>query len=90
MKIRYNDCNLNIGAVYGPNVDNDTFFRDITLGINQMEGDPIVLGGDWNATVSDLPVNENLDVFNMRSIPSLTRTHWLNDLINANSLIDIF
>ena len=33
-----------------------------------MDADPVILGGDWNATVSDKPAFDNLDVFNMRAI----------------------
>jgi len=35
---------------------------------------PIVCGGDWNATYSDLPVDVNPGVFSMRALPSLART----------------
>ena len=90
MKIKHNDRLLVIGSVYGPNEDDVIFFRDLRAGIEQLGNMPIILGGDWNATVSNLPVAENLDVYNMRAVPSSVRTRWLNEFMADFHLIDIF
>jgi len=68
-------CTLNnneivLGAIYGPNDNNMDFFRDLNRGLSSFPRIPIMLGGDWNATMSALPTNYNLDIVNMHEIPS--------------------
>jgi len=51
---------------------------------------PVVIGGDWNATYSCLPVNENPDVFNMRDIPNIYHSRKISDLCDRFNLTDPF
>ena len=52
-----------LGSVYGPNVDdNRSFFNKIDEFLNRFKGTPVILGGDWNTTVSDLPPRENPEI----------------------------
>ena len=74
MHCRLNNIEVILGTIYGPNDNNMEFFHNLTRGLNSFPKVPIMLGGDWNATMSALPVNQNLDIINMREIPSRHRT----------------
>jgi exonuclease III len=90
LKCSVNDTTFILGSVYGPNTDDESFFNDLRHLINVCNCDKIVLGGDWNTTMSPLPGNINPDVFYMVSIPSKNRTDWLLELCNDLDLYDIF
>jgi exonuclease III len=64
-----------IGSAYGPNRDEVEFFDNLKLDILnlRMNSNPIVLGGDWNATWDSNPTPVNIDVINMANIPSRRR-----------------
>ena len=79
-----------VGSVYGPNTNNDSFFRDLNTGLESFPRVPIILGGDWNATNSMDPLPDNPDCFMMQDIPSLHRSRELNTLKDTFDLIDPF
>jgi exonuclease III len=81
-----------IGAIYGPNVDNNCreFFNFISNTLNDWENLPYILGGDWNATFSCLPVDKNPDILFMRQLPSITRSRNVNDLCERYGITDPF
>jgi hypothetical protein len=53
-----------------------------------LEDVPVIIGGDWNATYSQLPAGINPDIINMASPPSMIRSGWLADLCSAFHLLD--
>ncbi len=63
-----------LGTIYGPNQRDDNFFEQLDSGLDRLGNFPVVLGGDWNATFSCLPVNDNPDIFNMRDVPNTVCT----------------
>jgi len=65
---------LLLGAVYGPNRDTEVAFYTILKNKLRNYHCPIILGGDWNATWDINNVESNLDVVNMRSLPSIVRS----------------
>ena len=79
-----------IASIYGPNDDNRTFFNFLDNTLLGLRDQPIIIGGDWNTTVSPLPTDVNPDVLNMRTIPSQVRTLWLNNIMEKNDLHDPF
>ena len=85
-----NDYQFIIGAVYGPNRDENEFFDNLKLDIRNLNHTncPIILGGDWNATWDSNPVQSNIDVINMVNIPSKRRTQKINALARGLSLTD--
>jgi hypothetical protein len=88
MRVTIRDEQLLIGAVYGPNT-NEFAVYDFLQGIlNRCRGIPVVLGGDWNATLSNLPLNVNPDVFSMRAVPSTARTNRILQLCEDFRLLD--
>jgi exonuclease III len=48
------------------------------------------MGGDWNATYSQLPATYNIDMVNMSAPPSIIRAGWLADICNTYNLMDPF
>jgi exonuclease III len=80
-----------LGSVYGPNDNNCLpFFTFVNNTLAGWSNIPVILGGDWNATPSSLPVNENPDVAFMPNIPSLVRTEQIRLLCELADLSDPF
>jgi exonuclease III len=61
-----------IGSIYGPNRDELEFFDNLKLDLRNLNtnSNPVVLGGDWNATWDSNPAPINIDVINLVGIPS--------------------
>ncbi len=77
-----------IFAVYGPNDNDKTFFSNLAKFVTDLGDVPVIMGGDWNATYSQLPTQSNIDIVNMQSPPSLIRSGWLTDLCASFNLLD--
>ncbi len=92
LKVKINDSEIILGSVYGPNVDTNCgeFFEFLRQSLNNWPNIPRILGGDWNATMSNLPVNDNPDVAFMRDIPSRIRTAHVLELCEDADLSDPF
>ena len=78
--------NLILGAVYGPNHRNRYFFDTLENGITRLQSGrnlPVVLGGDWNATVV-----ANIDAFQMAGLPNRPNSERLSILCNSLALTD--
>jgi exonuclease III len=79
---------LFIVSIYGPN-ENDKFFSiKLAHAISLNKGVPTIIGGDWNTTYSTCDTERNIDVFNMKNIPSKLRSGWLNDICMEAGLTD--
>jgi exonuclease III len=81
---------LIIGSIYGPNHHNPAYFDNLKASLNRLGSDtiPIVIGGDWNCSYSILPIPNNPDVLNMRSLPNKRHTELLLNLCTDCDLID--
>ena len=90
LKIKYMGKNLTLASVYGPNHDNELeFFNDLCDKLRNSQNQ-MVIGGDWNATYDNSPIGNNLDVVNMRNIPSLRRSNKIVEICNELSLFEPF
>jgi hypothetical protein len=69
LRIRIQGSTVILGAIYGPNTRDEAFFRSLRNEILSLGNFPIILGGDFNATFSTLPVNVNRDCLNMANLP---------------------
>ena len=76
--------------MYGPNHDDELEFYDRLRGALGRHWDPVIVGGDWNATLDGLRTELNLDVVNMCNIPSARRTEKIHELCNNLNVIDPF
>ena len=74
MNCTINDVHVILGSVYGPNTNQESFFEDLTAGLNSFPKVPVILGREWNTTKLAAPVRDNLDVIFLQDIPSLART----------------
>jgi exonuclease III len=88
-------CNIGgdmciIGAIYGPNNFDVNFFEFLHREVTALGDYPIVLGGDWNITFSNLPIDVNPDCCNMVNLPNLRHSEMLLNLCDELRLTDPF
>jgi exonuclease III len=88
LKLKMGTTDITVGSIYGPNEDDIEFYDQLRATVNRFNSDFVVIGGDWNATVDGRNNRNNLDILNTASIPSVRRSGWLNELMNACNLID--
>jgi len=77
-----------IGSIYGPNDENLDFFNDLEQTVQQLGDKPRILGGDWNLTWDNRAVNQNIDVLNMRDIPSKRKSDRIRILADDLDMTD--
>jgi exonuclease III len=75
-------------AIYGPNNIDNTFFTELDTLLAQYRDHTIIIGGDWNCTVSTNNVNSNIDCINMQNIPNKSHSRKLADLCRLYNLVD--
>ena len=88
VRIEIKGKTLIVGSIYGPNKTDPDFFNNLRTAILELGNFPIILGGDWNCTVSKDPVDENIDCLNMLNLPNGRHSSLLDDLCNNLSLMD--
>jgi exonuclease III len=79
---------LTVVSLYGPNDNSGEFYSDLERILRNAEKKSLVLGGDWNSTWDSGPPETNIDVLNMRSIPSRARTERVHRIANMFSLLE--
>jgi hypothetical protein len=82
------DKKITIGSIYGPNTDDETFFRTLTNTCIRFNNPCTIIGGDWNCTYDVRGVHNNIDTLNIADIPSKRRSKWLQDLCTSLKLSD--
>jgi len=88
--VEINDQKILLCAIYGPNRDTDiSFYTKLKNTLRQFTC-PIILGGDWNATLDTSNAPVNLDTLNMQNIPSLRRSMKIMELCQEFDLIEPF
>jgi exonuclease III len=90
LRVSTGEKEIIIGSIYGPNTHNPGFFDRLSESLIRLGDFPIVIGGDWNCTYSALPIPDNPDVLNMRSLPNKRHTDLLLNLCTNRELIDPF
>jgi exonuclease III len=91
LKVRINNTEFILGAIYGPNDNNcEEFFEFLRQKLTLWKDITVIIGGDWNATPTSAPLAENLDVIFMRDIPSRIRSEHVENLVNDFDLSDPF
>ena len=80
LHVEFNGIKFLLCAVYGPNLDADiVFYENLSNMLRNFEC-PKIVGGDWNATFDNSDPDHNLDILNMRNIPSNRRTAKILDI----------
>jgi exonuclease III len=90
MKIKLNGSEIVLGSIYGPNTTDRQFYRDLDKFLEKHSGCPVVLGGDWNATWSNLGPDENNDIMGMIRTPNVANGTMLKNLASKYDLTDPF
>jgi exonuclease III len=90
LKASYQGSVFILASIYGPNRHCPRFFEILQNDLAALGDHPVVMGGDWNCTVSPLPPLSNPDVINMNSIPNKRHSQLLHNLCTDASLIDPF
>ena len=88
--LRATVCNTTVilGSIYGPNETNPNFFVNLKNAILRLGNHPCILGGDWNATYSCLPIASNIDVINMQALPNITNSKKIKEMCLELGLTD--
>jgi exonuclease III len=81
---------LIIGSVYGPNTQCPNFFVKLSTAIRNMGNFPVILGGDWNCTISTDPTVNNPDCLNMANPPNIRHSILLGNVCDEFDLVDPF
>jgi exonuclease III len=79
-----------LGSVYGPNNTDRDFYNFLTRVLEQINGTPVILGGNWNTTWDNSPPESNLGVHNMARTPNAANGKLLKHMSNLLSLTDPF
>jgi exonuclease III len=90
IKMVTNNVSVLLIGVYGPNQNEDKFFRDLKKIIMENSDSYIVAAGDWNLTYSSDPTADNIDIINMNAPPSIFRTELLLKICDEYGLSDPF
>jgi hypothetical protein len=90
LKLLVQGKQLVVGSIYGPNNTDHAFFDNLNRDLFAFGNVPIILGGDWNATYSNLPVDVNPDCFNMAALPNRTHSDLINNMCVTFSISDPF
>jgi Reverse transcriptase (RNA-dependent DNA polymerase) len=79
---------ISIISIYGPNDNNAEFYSDLDNILSNITCEKKILGGDWNSTWDSSPPDSNIDVINMRNLPSISRTNRVLRIAEKYSLIE--
>jgi hypothetical protein len=90
LKLLIQGKQLVVGSIYGPNNTDYAFFENLDRDLSAFGNVPIIIGGDWNATYSNLPVDVNPDCINMASLPNRTHSDLINNMCVTLSISDPF
>ena len=88
LRARIKGTVMTLAAIYGPNNFEPDFFVNLSRDIRNIGGTNIIMGGDWNCTLSNTNVNENLDCLNMMNLPNLRHSNLLSNMCTDLDLID--
>ncbi len=94
LHVKLRESEILLISVYGPNNNlansEDNFFECLHELISTHPDLPVICGGDWNCTISCNKAENNIDVFSMTNIPSVSRSTRLNELCINCCLSDPF
>jgi hypothetical protein len=77
-----------VGCIYGPNKHEPRFFESLRRLLHDAGAAPVLLGGDWNCTVSCENARHNPDIVNMHNPPKKRHSELLKSLCDDLDLAD--
>jgi exonuclease III len=90
LRLRIRNSEVIFISVYGPNSVDNQFFNTVTEYLTENRNVPVILGGDWNATFSPDPIQNNLDCINMARLPNVNHSNKIGELCQNYDLSDPF
>jgi hypothetical protein len=82
--------NTEVILIYGLNGPDPGFFIDLENILTRYRDLPVIIGGDWNATLSRDLVHNNIDVSNMVRLPNIGHSNKIAELIDSHNQSDPF
>jgi len=79
-----------LASIYGPNTHKPNFFTNLRNDVLSFGGLPIIIGGDWNCTISTEPAATNIDCFNMTNTPNDRHSALIYDFCETLEVSDPF
>jgi exonuclease III len=80
LRLRIRGSEVIFISVYGPNNVDNQFFTTLSNYLTDRRDVPVILGGDWNATLCPDPIQNNLDCINMARLPNANHSNKILDL----------
>jgi exonuclease III len=90
LRIQLKNTEVMLISIYGPNNADPGFFNVLSDILTTLNDVPVILGGDWNATLSTDPVQINIDILNMARLPNLNHSNKISELLLNFNLSDLF
>jgi exonuclease III len=78
---------ITLGVVYGPNGNNQEFFRNIEQKLAQW-GNKCIIGGDFNTILSSQGGDQNLDREGIGRAPNVQNSRIINEWLTNGLLVD--
>jgi hypothetical protein len=75
---------------YTVRTNDKKFFENLSGILNKYKHSPVVCAGDWNLTYSTVNTEQNIDITNMPSPPSVFRSELLAEICTEHCLGDPF
>jgi exonuclease III len=88
LNLSVDNFTFRIVSVYGPNINDRSFFNDLNSVLLRDWHLPTILGGDWNMTVSINNSEHNIDIINMANPLSVFRSRLLYEICDTFGLVD--
>jgi exonuclease III len=84
--VELNEKRAIIASIYGPNVHDPYFFQNLYRDLKSLGEFPLVMGGDFNATFSNDPIDVNIDCMAMIDIPNYRHSKYIGEFCEALNL----
>ena len=85
LTLKLSSMTLNLVALYGPNNDSPSFFREIKELLNNENSDYIIVCGDFN-----LALDQEIDTYNYKNKNNPQAKRALLEILSEHDLSDIF
>lgn len=90
LRVKIIDTEILLVSVYGPNKNDNNFFTFLRHVLQENVGISVICAGDWNLTYCPNDADDNIDIINMLSPPSVFRSGLLLNICDDFDLIDPF
>jgi exonuclease III len=90
IQLTHSGSTFNLVAIYGPNKVQSSFFDNLRTCFTALGNHRLIVGGDWNCTLSSANPDVNIDVHKMLNLPNLAHSKLLNKMCKDLDLCEPF